>query len=251
MSFFDKILDFVPVIGDLISGNENNDEAMDRQLQSQEFSAQQYATRYQTTVRDMAAAGLNPALAYGGISGSPPSSSAASSAGMPALGSSFNQARLASAEMAVRDATVANIKADTNNKAAQTDLIAAQTAQAYSSADQAQANVRLIGENVNKILAEIPKINAETTNVKAQYDVVYQTARMLEQQSDLMREQGMSQQTIRAQLNAQINKLVAETSLVHYDIEAISKMGNIGREAGQLKPIFELLLNIARMGRRN
>ena len=75
--------------GALMSGLLNNSAASARQDTAQEFSAEQYATRYQTSVKDMQAAGLNPMLAYGGLSGSSPTSSAASSAGTPDLGADF------------------------------------------------------------------------------------------------------------------------------------------------------------------
>lgn len=69
-----------PAIGSLIGGglgligqnkaNEANEAMMN---QANAFSAQQFATRYQTTVKDLEAAGLNPMLAYGQGGGSPPS----------------------------------------------------------------------------------------------------------------------------------------------------------------------------------
>lgn len=50
--------------------------AQQNQAAANAFSAQQYATRYQTTVKDLQAAGLNPMLAYGQGAGSAPSSAA-------------------------------------------------------------------------------------------------------------------------------------------------------------------------------
>lgn len=48
--------------------------AKENQAAANAFSAQQYATRYQTTVKDLQAAGLNPMLAYGQGAGSAPTS---------------------------------------------------------------------------------------------------------------------------------------------------------------------------------
>lgn len=57
-----------------ISGQRSANQAnMDMMNQANAFSAQQFATRYQTTVKDLEAAGLNPMLAYGQGGGSPPS----------------------------------------------------------------------------------------------------------------------------------------------------------------------------------
>ena len=69
-----------PVLGSLVGGglsmigqNKTNQTNMDLANQANAFSADQFATRYQTTVKDLEAAGLNPMLAYGQGGGSPPS----------------------------------------------------------------------------------------------------------------------------------------------------------------------------------
>lgn len=58
---------------DIFGGQQTNQTSKDLANQANAFSAQQYATRYQTTVKDLEAAGLNPMLAYGQGAGSPPS----------------------------------------------------------------------------------------------------------------------------------------------------------------------------------
>ena len=57
----------------LIGGMMGNDARAAQAREANAFSAQQFATRYQTTVKDMEAAGLNPMLAYSQGGGSPPS----------------------------------------------------------------------------------------------------------------------------------------------------------------------------------
>jgi len=59
---------------DMIGGNKQNESSEAMMNNANQFSAQQFATRYQTTTKDMQAAGLNPMLAYGAGGGSPPSS---------------------------------------------------------------------------------------------------------------------------------------------------------------------------------
>jgi len=144
--------------GSLLTGILNNSAASSRQANAQDFSAGQFATRYQTTVKDMQAAGLSPMLAYGQGGGSAPSSSAASSAGTPDLGQVFNQARMASAQ-------VANVQADTSNKEAQADLIRAQTNQANASAWESQGRTELISnqskEIVQRLEQDLPAKQAE------------------------------------------------------------------------------------------
>ena len=68
------------VMGGLVSGGLGllgqsmaNDANRDIANASNQFSAEQYAKRYQTTVKDMQAAGLSPMLAYSQGAGSAPS----------------------------------------------------------------------------------------------------------------------------------------------------------------------------------
>ena len=58
---------------DMFGQNSTNQTNRDLANQANAFSANQFATRYQTTVKDLEAAGLNPMLAYGQGGGSPPS----------------------------------------------------------------------------------------------------------------------------------------------------------------------------------
>lgn len=234
-------LDFLPVIGSLISGKLNNDAAEERQDDAQAFSAAQYASRYQTTMNDMRAAGLNPGLAYGGISGNAPTSSAASSSGTPDLGASYNQGRMASAQ-------VANINADTANKDAHRELMEAQASQARGSAWQSNAEVVRINESVKKIGVEMGLINAQTgeANERAltqenQRGMLNQLALKLNEEQNLMRQQGQTQEKIRMHLIAMVEKLITDTALNELDIKAAEKFDNIAREAGQLKPLVELI----------
>jgi uncharacterized protein (DUF3084 family) len=142
-----------------------------------------------------------------------------------------------------------NIKADTANKDAQRDLMVAQAAASWGTADQAQANTGLIGANVQKIKAEIPKINQETSNLQEQRQVILDTARMLQAQAKLMQEQGQSQAQVRAHLQAQVSQLASQTKLNTFDIEAAEKMGNMGRDLGQLKPFFDMVNGVVRAQR--
>ena len=218
--------------GSLVSGLLNNSAAADRQSAAQDFSAQQYATRYQTTVKDMESAGLNPMLAYGGISGSSPTSSAASSAGTPDLGSSFSQARMNSAQ-------VANVAADTENKKAQADLIQAQAAQAWASAGQSNANVGLIGANIDKIKAELENIPKEGVRLDRLAELLYQQANLTSQQQ-------LTETQRFEQAKATVQKLRSETKLLEFDVDAASSMGNFGRVTKEVKPFLDILRSVLR-----
>jgi len=58
----------------LVGAGETNRANADMMNANNAWSAQQFATRYQTTVKDLENAGLNPMLAYGQGGGTPPSS---------------------------------------------------------------------------------------------------------------------------------------------------------------------------------
>lgn len=98
----------------------NGANARQAQSSAQDFAAQQFQTRYQTTVKDMEAAGLSPMLAYSnGASGAPGGSPVTSTSN---IAGAMSANRLASAQEAQIEAQTENIKADTGQKAAQTAL---------------------------------------------------------------------------------------------------------------------------------
>lgn len=250
--------DFLGPVGSLISGFMNNDAAEDRQYAAQDFSAQQYRTRYQTTVEDMRAAGLNPGLAYGGISGTPPTSSAASSAGTPDLGASYNQTRMTTAQNEVQNEQVNNIRADTANKVSSSNLIDAQAAQAWSTAALNAANLPAVAETVNKLKAEIVNLQATTANTHSLTDKIKTETEMLgvmmhklTEEAELAYQRGLTEAQVRSQIQTTIQKLKSETNLNisndtlrRYEIEAAKNLNNLGRNAKEAKPIFDIIKGI-------
>jgi flagellar biosynthesis chaperone FliJ len=223
---------FISAGGSLLTGFLNNSAASARQDDSQQFSAEQYATRYQTSVKDMQAAGLNPMLAYGGLSGSSPTSSAASSAGTPDLGAAYLQSKVTTAQ-------VANIQADTENKKASADLIEAQALNQRASAGAATASVGQINATVDKIREEIKNIPDEGKRLR-------QMVQMLADQGALMAQQGETQVTMRKQIEATIAKLRSETTLLNLDVSAAQSLDNLGRTSKELKPVVDIIRGLIR-----
>lgn len=243
MGLFDTVLG---VGGSLLGGVLNNVAASDRQDSANAFSAQQYATRYQTTTKDMQAAGLNPMLAYSGISGSAPTGAIASSAGYPDPGQAYNASRVASAQ-------VANIEADTENKSAQANLWNAQASAAIASASASTASVGQINATTDKIVAE-------TKNIPLEGDRLVRVAEMLRAQASLMGQQQVTESQkpdlIRSQvgltqsqsvnLEAVTRKVLSETGLLDLDLDAAHKLSNLGRTSKEMKPVVDTILGVIR-----
>lgn len=225
--------------GTIASGILGNDAAERRQEDAQAFSAQQYATRYQTAVKDIQAAGLNPMLAYSQGPGQAPSSSAASATNFPDIGASYLAAKMNSAQ-------VANVEADTENKKAQAALIEAQAAQAWSSSRQADANVGQIGAMTDKLRAEIENVPRTGDVLEMQARQLKAAAVKLYEESNTLYQKGLSEIEVRNQLRASVAKLASETDLLKLDKEAADKFDNFGREAGQLRPFFDILKGFIR-----
>jgi len=127
--------DIIDPVSSLLTGGLNyigtqqqNQAAAQRQADANAFNAQQFATRYQTTVKDLQAAGLNPMLAYSQGAGSG-ASSVAPAPVQNALGNAASSASNAmgryteylqrQADLKVKDNTADNIAADTSLKRAQ------------------------------------------------------------------------------------------------------------------------------------
>lgn len=210
--------------------------AQQRQNDAQAFSAQQYATRYQTQTEDMKKAGINPMLSVSSGAGSQPTSSAASP------GSNFTQNRINTAQ-------IANIEADTANKAAQGDLYRAQANAQNASAGQSTAMVSQIDMTVNKIAAEINKIKGDT-NFEIQQDILEQTAYQLSQLAYQNRQQGMTTAMQRQQIHQTVLKLIQETKLAEFDVKAAESLSNLGRTTKELQPFIQMIIQAITAGKR-
>lgn len=214
------------VFGDLVTGWVNNQYAEDRQNSAQNFSAEQYAKRWQTTTSDMKAAGLNPMLAYSQGVGSSPSGSPASSNATPSLSQAYSRGSVASAQ-------TANIEADTDNKKAQANLIEAQAAHAWASASQSTANVDLINQTVQKTIKETRNLDDEQTRLRAVYH-------NLAESSALMAQQNQTEVHKRHVLDATARKLLAEGNITRAEYDAMVDTGFIGVAAREVKVLSDV-----------
>jgi hypothetical protein len=191
MGFFDiGLSDVVSGIGSLIGANQTNQAAQARQDSANQFSAQQYATRYQTTVKDLEAAGLNPMLAYSQGAGTAPTGSAAPV--QNALGSaveSYQKSKSISSAAALQKEQVEQAKS-------QVTLNSAQAAKANEEAKVAQEQAENLRVDRLKRQAEIPQVEASTkaylgqaTASAAQAQQAYKMVENLQSQIEKLKEE--------------------------------------------------------------
>ena len=167
------------------------------------WSAEQFASRYQTTVKDMEAAGLNPMLAYSQGGGSPPTAQ----------------------QVQFQNPAAAGIQAFQS---------AGSGAQAFSSAAQAESTARQADANTEKIIAE-------TKNVPIEGDRLRFTIQLLAEQAAKTAQQTQSETITQRVLTQTIQKLKAETTLLNFDIDAARSLDNLGSESRQFKTIIDLI----------
>jgi hypothetical protein len=242
----------LPIAGGIL----DNIFAGQRQEDAQAFSAQQYATRHQTQVKDLIAAGLNPMLSASQGPGSSPQSSAASP------GNNFTQAalqaenlkaqaRLTNAQAAVLEKTgqdQANAqldltKAQGNLTSAQLDNVQAEFHNILARTAQSVSQAKQIEAQTDKIIAEIKNVPLEGRRLEMAASQLYSSASLLSQQQ-------LTESQRWDLVKAQAKKVLAETGLINYDLAAAAKLDNLGREATQLKPIVEILKTILQATRR-
>lgn len=228
------------ILGAVAGGVLNNFFAGQRQEDAQDFSAQQFSTRYQTTVKDMQAAGLNPMLAYSQGGGNAPTSSAASAAGFENLGSTIIQSKLTNAQ-------VQNIEA-------QTRLANAQAAAAEATAlPQAQATLEKTLAEVGLTASQNANVQSQTqnnieqlNNIKSENERIKRAAEMLYQQSNLLSQQQLTEVQRERVLRATAAKYVVETGLLNLDLSASESWGNAGRITREIRPFIDLLRSVIR-----
>lgn len=146
----------------MINANEEQHRLSDAAGRAQEFSAQQAqlnrdfeSRRYQIGVADLKAAGLNPAMAYGGVaplSGAPATGGV--NAGAPRVrGTDLGAASLASSAVSLQDAQRSNVEADTKVKEATESEIRARTPTYGVQMDKLRQDISESQEKIRNLVA--------------------------------------------------------------------------------------------------
>lgn len=242
------------MIGELISsalsflGGERRNEAQAEQAQiANEFSAQQFATRYQTTVKDMQAAGLSPMLAYSQGGGVAPTGQQAQMQDTvtPAV-QKYNEYKINNAQVANinadtenKKAQAANIEADTVLKRAQAFLATAQEGLAGASADQSRAQTGYLEVQAKKIAEEIKNVPKEGNRLDA-------LVKNLGQEYKLLVEKTHNTAQATQQLKWLATKAMLESDLLGLDVKAAEDMSNLGRYSKEGKIVLDVLRELRR-----
>lgn len=242
------------MIGELISGalsflgGERRNQAQAEQAQiANEFSAQQFATRYQTTVKDMQAAGLSPMLAYSQGGGVAPTGQQAQMQDTvtPAV-QKYNEYKINNAQVANvnadtenKKAQSANIEADTVLKRAQAFLATAQEGAAGASADLSRVTINYLEHSAKKIAEEIKNIPKEGNRLDA-------LVKNLGQEYKLLIEKTHNTVQATQQLKWLAVKAMLEGDLLQLDVNAANNMENLGRHAKEGKVILDILREFRR-----
>lgn len=194
---------------------------------SRDYQQRLADTAYQRAMNDMHAAGLNPMLAYSQGGAHVPAGAmaqvenvgSAAMAGMQQAASAESSLQQADTAAAVGDAVVEKTKQEIVNLKSTDDQIKAITQNLGEEYQNLVKNGYNLTEVGNQIRASIEKLKAETSNLP------WEQLRIRAQE-------------MLASTQAELNK---------FDISAAQSMENIGREAGQLRPFFEILRAIAGM----
>lgn len=233
------------MIGSAIGGAyDTNQSRAESAAQAQAFSAEQFATRYQTQVKDMESAGLNPMLAYMQSPGSSPQGVSYQPVNpYERVASDYASAYNVEKMGRKMESETENIDVDTVRKRAERFLIEAQTDLAGASADEKRTNINNLEHLSKKIIEEIKNIPKEGDRLEA-------LTNQLKSADEFIQHQTSSEIERAKQLKWLAVKTMLESDLIGLDVKAAVEAGNLGRMSGQFKPVVDAILSAIRTLRR-
>lgn len=228
------------LIGSMYAADATNQQSAENVNSANAFNERMNKTRYQMMTQDLKAAGLNPMLAYSQQPGSVAPSQVPQNQNVGGAGiTAFLSARSNAAAVAQQEAQADKIIKETELLDTQKKLMEADILLKGSSANVNEKQATLIEDNMDKIHEEI-------LNLRSDRERIWKTTEMLVEQAKLLGEKGYTEQQSRALMEQQIKKMSSETKLLDFDVDAAASMGNVGREAGQFRWLFDILRGVIR-----
>lgn len=176
------------------------------------FQREMSNSAYQRAMADMKSSGLNPMLASR-LGGATTPGGSSFQAQMPQLSDEITPA-IGAGMSTLEGLSAANLR---SSQAKLTDL------------QQRQVN------------ATTSKIIEETLNIPIERDRIREQIRKLVIEGGLLMNQNITEDERRNMLKATVDNLRAQTTLSNFDIEATEALANMGKTAGQAKPVVDIL----------